>query len=327
MRRAAWPVAQAAVAAGIAWFIAHVVLGHPQPVFATIAAVVALAANVGGRGRQAIEMLVGVIVGVVVGEIAVTVVGTGAAQIVIVAAVAMMVAAALDYNPLPLIQAGASAVIVVALQSPESGGERLVDALIGGAVALLMSQVLFTPSPVSILAGAHRSALRTIADGLNASSRALLDGDAVASESAVEYLRGDGRGSLESLEAARDTTSKLSRRTLRGRREARSLQRLDCSLGEVDLLLCSALALARSANELLTEYGAAPGRLYKAVGELAAGVGALADGTDSEEARSRAVSTARQAKHRIRDAMDESYRPLTDGIRSLAGDLERLAAT
>jgi uncharacterized membrane protein YgaE (UPF0421/DUF939 family) len=56
------------VAAGIAWFLTHTVLGHPQPFFAPIAAVVALAKDVGGRGIQATEMLVGVALGVATGE-------------------------------------------------------------------------------------------------------------------------------------------------------------------------------------------------------------------------------------------------------------------
>lgn len=75
VRNAAWPVAQAAGGAGVAWFLAHMVLGHPQPLFAPIAAVVGLAVNIGGRGRQTIELLVGVGVGVAVGAVLVLAIG------------------------------------------------------------------------------------------------------------------------------------------------------------------------------------------------------------------------------------------------------------
>ena len=44
--------------------------------------------------------------------------------------------------PFSLIQAGASAVIVVALQSPESGGGRILDALVGAGVALFVAEML-----------------------------------------------------------------------------------------------------------------------------------------------------------------------------------------
>jgi len=42
-RNDAWPIVQGAGAAGIAWFLAYTVLGHPQPFFAPITAVAALA--------------------------------------------------------------------------------------------------------------------------------------------------------------------------------------------------------------------------------------------------------------------------------------------
>lgn len=46
---------------------------------------VALAANVGGWGGQAITMLVGVGVGVLVGELLVLILGTGAAELAVAA--------------------------------------------------------------------------------------------------------------------------------------------------------------------------------------------------------------------------------------------------
>ena len=86
----------------MAWVLAQVVLGHAQPVFAPSAAVVALAASVGGRGTQAAEMLVGVAVGVV-GELLVLVLGAGAPQVVLASAAAMLVMAGIMNGPLPLI--------------------------------------------------------------------------------------------------------------------------------------------------------------------------------------------------------------------------------
>jgi hypothetical protein len=85
----------------------------------------------------------------------------------------MLVMAAVSAQPLPLIQAGASAVLVVVLQHPKTGGERILNALIGGGVALIISQILFPPSPVSLLRDAGREALSSIAEGLRASVRVL----------------------------------------------------------------------------------------------------------------------------------------------------------
>jgi hypothetical protein len=53
-------LAQAAVAAGIAWELALQLPDHGQPFFAPIAAAIALGAERGTRGRQAIRMMIGV---------------------------------------------------------------------------------------------------------------------------------------------------------------------------------------------------------------------------------------------------------------------------
>ena len=299
VRDTAWPVAQAAVAAGIAWFLTHTVLGHPQPFFAPIAAVVALAADVGGWGTQATQMLVGVAVGVVVSELLVLVLGTGALEVTLAAAAAMLAMAAATTQPLPLIQAGASAVVVVALQSPATGGERILDALVGGGVALFISQILLPPSPVSLLKDAGRETLTLIAEGLRASAHALSDDDAAATTTALERLREEGLGSTADLRAARETSGKVARRTLRGRREADRFRRLDALLGEVDLLAGSALLLARAAGRLLDERLAASGWLVPAIHELARAVETLAEDPESPGSRRRARDSAREAARQV----------------------------
>jgi uncharacterized membrane protein YgaE (UPF0421/DUF939 family) len=56
----AWPILQAAVAAGLAYFLAAGVLGNEQPFFAPVAAVVTLGLAPGERGRRALEVALGV---------------------------------------------------------------------------------------------------------------------------------------------------------------------------------------------------------------------------------------------------------------------------
>ena len=60
-------IAQSAVAAGAAWELALQIPGHHQPFFAPIAAVIGLGAERGRRGRQAIQMMIGVALGILVG--------------------------------------------------------------------------------------------------------------------------------------------------------------------------------------------------------------------------------------------------------------------
>jgi uncharacterized membrane protein YgaE (UPF0421/DUF939 family) len=328
VRSAAWPVAQAALAAGIAWFLAFRVLGHAQPVFAPTAAVVALAANVGGRGQRVVKMLVGVGIGVAVGELLVLVMGNGPLQVTIAAAISMLAAAALLYSPLPLVQAGASAVLVVALQDPGSGGGRVLDALVGGGVALFVSQILFTPSPTSMLAEAARRTLDRLAGELRAIARALDDTDAVAAEAAVNRLREEGPESVSDLAATRQTARGVSRRTLRGRWEYERLERLGTRLREVDLLFGDALLVGRAAHKLLDQRGKAPQWLCRVVDTLARAVGELAGDPESpgaaHGARRFALEAAAEAGRAGGSEMDPRIALAAEGVRLLAADIERV---
>lgn len=205
----------------------HTVLGHSQPFFAPIAAVAALAVNVGERGQRVIGMLVGV----VVAWVSLSLLGTSLLEVALVIAVAMLVTRALVSGIIGLIQSGASAAIVIATQSTAPASERLLDTMIGGGVALLVSQVLFPPSPLSILANAGREVLAPISEGLRASALTN-NNDAAAASAALSRLR-EGRGSLDDLAKARETSGRVSRRTLQGRRDkSRQLDDLDARLGD-----------------------------------------------------------------------------------------------
>src|SRR5687768_17082642 len=73
----AWFVLQGTLAATAAWVIAGVVVGNHEPFFAPIAAVVALNASLGERGRNAVRLLLGAVVGIVAGELTVAALGGG----------------------------------------------------------------------------------------------------------------------------------------------------------------------------------------------------------------------------------------------------------
>ena len=68
LRRTIGPTAQAALAAALAWVLAHDALGHAQPFFAPIAAAIALGTSGIRRGRRIIQMVFGVTLGIAVGE-------------------------------------------------------------------------------------------------------------------------------------------------------------------------------------------------------------------------------------------------------------------
>lgn len=143
VRDGRWSVGQCALGAGVAWLLASHLLGHPRPFFACVAAVVCLGVRAAQRVRRVAELAVGVTVGVAVGDLLVGWIGTGAWQVGLVVGVAFLLAVALDGGPLLVSQSGLQAVFVVALpRTPGSGLARWEDALIGGAVALLIAALL-----------------------------------------------------------------------------------------------------------------------------------------------------------------------------------------
>ena len=86
---------QAGLAAGLAWFVAHDLVGRPAPFFAPIAAVITLASSVGQRLRRTAELVVGVAIGIGVGDAIILLIGSGPWQIGLIVLLAILVATAL----------------------------------------------------------------------------------------------------------------------------------------------------------------------------------------------------------------------------------------
>src|SRR6187401_2263804 len=108
-----WQIGQCAVAAGVAWFIAHDVVGHPTPFFAPIAAVLCLGTSYGQRLRRVAEVTVGVAVGVFLADLLLLLIGTGAWQVSVLVALAMSITLLLNAGTLFVTQAAVQGIVVV----------------------------------------------------------------------------------------------------------------------------------------------------------------------------------------------------------------------
>src|SRR5262245_50485797 len=82
-RSVAVPLVQAALAAGLSWFVAVHVFGHRAPLFAPVAAIVSIDMTLGRRLRRAVELIFGAGAGVGVGALLVSAIGTGPWQIAV----------------------------------------------------------------------------------------------------------------------------------------------------------------------------------------------------------------------------------------------------
>jgi len=127
----------------VAWYVAHDLIGHAQPFFAPVVALVSLGTTYGQRLRRVVEMSVGVAIGIFLGDLYTHLLGRGAWQIAVMVALAMVIALLLDASPLLVNQVAIQSLVVVTVL-PGDGAAllRWTDALIGGAVALVAASVV-----------------------------------------------------------------------------------------------------------------------------------------------------------------------------------------
>ena len=182
-------IAQTAIAASAAWALASFV--NAKPFFAPVSAVVSLGVARGRRTTRAIELALGVAVGIAVADLIVLALGTGTLVIALVVALSMMAALLLGAGNILVNQAAVSAILIATIQPPSHGVSptRFIDALIGGAVALLVGQVLFPRDPMRAMGKAARPVLEDLALGLRTAADALRDGDVQRAERALEIVR------------------------------------------------------------------------------------------------------------------------------------------
>ncbi len=203
LRSKGWQVAQCAVAAGVAWYVAADVVGHTTPFFAPIAAVVSLGTTYGQRLRRVAEVTVGVAVGVFLADLIVAAIGSGGWQLAVIVALAMTTAILLDGGQLFMMQAAVQSIVVATLvPDPGAAVNRWTDALIGGAVALVAATVV----PAAPLRRPREQAARVVhkvADLLRAAGEVMVDGEV---DRALELLA-DARSTdhlISELRAAAD---------------------------------------------------------------------------------------------------------------------------
>ena len=189
LRQRAFLIAQVAVAAAVAYWIAHDLLGHQQPFFAPVAAIISLGMSYGQRLRRVGEVTVGVAIGVLVADLFVRVAGVGLWQIAFVVAGSMTVAVLLDGGPLLVTQAAVQSVFVaLVVPTAAQGFDRWVDALVGGLVALAAAAIA-PQSPLRQPRQAAAAVLEELAAFLHEAAESLRTGDRPRAERTLERAR------------------------------------------------------------------------------------------------------------------------------------------
>ncbi|WP_052764072.1 FUSC family protein [Microvirga massiliensis] len=275
----------AAVGAGASWWLAQQLLGHPHPVFAAVAAIVCLSPGLPSRRRQAVNMVLGVVTGIVVGELLLQgPVFAAPLQIALITFLAIM--AAVTFGPAPVIsiQAAVSALLVLALGPTVAGPTRLADVAVGAAVGLAFSQVLLTPDPVRLIDGAARRFLHRLAQGLADDAQALAGRDRQKAHSALDRFLA-AHDSLDALEAGITKARSISRWSVRGRLAARDVAELAARHERRAIgLYASTLLFGEAVANALRGTDEPPSWLGERVADVASLCEALAGGQEACEA-------------------------------------------
>ncbi len=243
---------QTAVAAGLSWYLAHDVLEHPQPFFAPIAAAVSLSTSNVLRAQRAVQMMIGVTLGIGLGSLVQGLLGPGELPIAVAALVALAAAVFIGggfigHGMMFANQTVVSAILVLALYHGGVGLERIFDALIGGAVAIVFAVLLFPADPLTVLRNARVGVLGVLHDVLARAADVAAGRKARPPDwplTAVDRVHEQLSGLLEARTTARHVVTIAPRRWgLRATIEAADHQAV-----HVALLAGSVLQLARAVS-------------------------------------------------------------------------------
>lgn len=317
------PILHTAVAASLAWLAATELLGHSQPFFAPVAAVITLGLSLGQRRRRALEVAFGVAVGILVADLLVFVIGTGTWQVGVVTALAMSAALLLGGGSLLVSQAATSAVLVSTLQPPHDGISlaRFLDALTGGAVGLAVATLLLPVDPVHLVRRAVQPLLEQLAAALELAADAVDRRDPELAELAQVEARAIALARpREALAAARDSI----RLTLRPHRHRQRVARYAEIVAALELAVNNVRVMARGVGRALALEDATPPQLATALRSLAEAVRAL-EAEDPDAARRAALHAAEDANAVLEETGNMSALHIVGQLRSTAVDLMRAA--
>ena len=251
VRKRLLPIMQIGLAAGLAYFLAHDVAGHPRPFFAPISVVIIIGMTGGDRVAKSVDMALGCILGVLVGDLIFYRLGDGGWQIAVIVAGSLLIASFLSSSILVNNQAAIGAILIATIMPPDAevtGIDRTVDAIIGCLVALA-TIALIPQAPmqsaraeVSKVLGIMSSVLDDVSDGLR-------DNDPASIDEALDLIRGTQTG-IDDLAAAikaGQETSRVSPFLWGTRRYINSLARV---IPPVDNAVRTTRVLARRAGVL-----------------------------------------------------------------------------
>ena len=328
LRDTARAILQATLASTLAWLVATELVGHPRPFFAPVAAIITLGLTQGERGRRAVEVVLGVTLGIAVADVLVIELGAGWWQLALVVGLAMSIALLLGSGQMFAQQAAVSAALVATLQPPDDGISfaRTVDALLGGGIALAISALVLPAHPGRMVREAAEHVLAELAAVLDDVADAL----ATRSRDAVQAALARGRGIEEparELDRALVTGRETALLAPPRRRQLGTVETYADAAAQIDLAVRNVRVLARGARRAIDLDENVPPQVADSLRDLAAAVralgGVLDDPSRADAVREPALRAAGKATLVLEGTGNLSVSVIIGQIRSTAVDLLR----
>jgi uncharacterized membrane protein YgaE (UPF0421/DUF939 family) len=300
---------QAALASGLAWFVANDLLHHQQPVFAPIAALIVLDISAGQRLRRAAELVFGVALGIAIGDALIYEIGTGPWQLALGVLLAIVLTVFVGGTPAVVAQASSSAVLIATLSPPKSGiyYPRFLDALIGGVIALAVMALLLPANPIARVARKAGPPCAALVDALRQTAEALSNRDAQVADSALTRLREAGRDLAAFRETLPESKETALLSPLRWRVRG-VLQRYAVGAEYLDRATSNAWVLIRRVVTMISDEEPIPEALPRSILTLA----------DAAEELRRSVRDA-TSPHRVAEAALRAVSESTEAYRAGLG--------
>jgi uncharacterized membrane protein YgaE (UPF0421/DUF939 family) len=335
---AGWTIVETPIAAGLAWYVAHNLLGDPEPFFAPMAAVLSLSAVKVLRGQRALQVLVGVTLGIGVGTAVRAIAGStpggrGAVAIGVAALIALVASLALSAGflgegTLLVNQSAGSAILMIAVAGTATGSQRMLDALIGVGITMVITVLLFPAAPLPLIRAASRRVLATLEDTVAHLEKLGSVGSAADPEWALGAAQRIHR-QLVSLQQAQQTAREIAGLAPRRWRDRSQVRRAGQQTAPLSLIAASVLSLAHAGAGALGAGQPLPPALHEALQELTAAFAALTGAAEAEAA----VAAEHAARARRLAAADDSHAGGSDWqllgrlIETCADDTLRLTRT
>ncbi|MBQ1016848.1 FUSC family protein [Micromonospora sp. D93] len=302
---------QAGLAAALAWWLAHDLLGNPNPVFAPTAAVGTIAAAIGQRTRRTVELLVGVGLGIAIGDGLVLLIGTGAWQTGVIVTLAIAIALGLMGRGGTVVsQVGGTAVLIATLSSSQRNLElpRVVDAVTGSVVGLIVVALLLPLHPMRVLHRAAAPVFDALAAYLRDIETAMRSSDPNRATHALDGLRAMGPDVERLREALSGAEEVVTVAPVRWHWR-RHIERYDQGVNHMVRVIDDSRALARRSATMIQYQEKLPHHLPDAVAALADAVRQLHRETRADKPHERT------RRHALR-AADEAGQATATGLQN-----------